>query len=174
VEQSIEPDPNFLGVPYRELPEPPFGVEFDPGQPGVLNAIPAEEFPEKVSDDVEGLLFLGHLTDQFNAYGHEFAIKTLKRGEKLVVAKLVAEYESTIGLGDAISAATVAACLTVVDGRPLALPLPGTATENFEQVIRQQFAIVLKWYDPVVDLIYDKYMALFRRQQDAFLEFSGK
>lgn len=161
-----EPDADILSTG-------PFGLRYVEG--GLVNAIEAEDFDlEQVSRDVDGLLMLGYLTDDFVLYGHHFTIRTLRRGEKLAVGELIQQYADTIGVGDAISAVTVAACLVLVDNRPLASPLGAGEEEDPAVWIRRAYSIVKKWYDPVIDSVWDKYNALLVRQGRAFLEFEGK
>lgn len=169
--ETFEKDPDFLATLAPPSDQAPFGYSFDEG---VLNANPAEEFPAQANQDVDGLLFLGYLTDAFDVYGHKFVIRTLRRGEKLAVGKIVQEYTETVGLGDAISAATIAASILLVDSRPLSLPLSDEESSTPDLWIRRNFAIVSKWYDPIIDSIYDKYLNLLQRQTRAFLEFQGK
>src|SRR5882672_2867157 len=67
-------------------------------QVGAYNQQGNEQFSEQISQDVEGLLYLGYLTTDVQVYGHHFTLKTLTRGERLAVAQVTKEYQDTLSL----------------------------------------------------------------------------
>ena len=140
----------------------------------MLNATSVEEFDPKIYDDVEGLLFLGYLTANVNVFGHNFVIKTLRRGERLACALLVKEYEESLGMGDALETAYVAASILSLDGRPLSAALGPEEERDPMQRIRANFERVVKWYDPVIESVYIEYGNLLMRQAAAFGELELK
>ena len=161
---DFEPDVDYSAAP--------FGMSFEGGATNIQPA--AEDFDPRHSEDLEGLLFLGYLTDDFEAFGHRFAIRTLRRGERLAIAQIASEFENTIGLADALQTTYVAACLTLVDGRPLSIPLSAQENRDPGTWIRRNYNIVAEWFDPVIEAVYDKYSYLLVRQTSAFLELQGK
>lgn len=163
---DYEADQDFGPVGYR--------VErSEDGQP-MLNAEQADEFDAKIYDDVEGLLYLGYLTSEVEIFGHTFVIKTLRRGERLACALLVKDWEETLGMGDALETAYVAACVVSLDGRPLSAALGPEEERDPLQRIRANFERVVKWYDPVVESVYFEFGNLLLRQGAAFAELEGK
>lgn len=152
-----------------------FGVEFanDPAPAGVLiNAEPVDGFDEaRISQDVEGLLWLGKLTHNCTLYGHTFTLRTLTRGERLSVALFVREYEETLGLADAMQTAYLALSIETVDGRALTSPL---GPETAEERLRRNFNTVHQWFDPVLEALWLEYKVLTNRAIAAFQELEGK
>lgn len=161
---DIEPDVDF------SLAEAPHGFEFSPDG-GRLNVMEADSFPANIHEDVDGLLWLGYLTDDFTLWGHKFVIKTITRGERLIVAQLTKEFEDTLGMADAYEAAQVAAALIAIDDTPLADIVPGT---DQGVRIRANFERIKGWYDPVLATLFERVVALNLRQQQAFLAFQSK
>lgn len=144
----------------------------DAEQPVLANTERVEEFdPERISADVEGLLWLGKLTDDCEIFGHTFVLRTLTRGERLAVSLFVREYEDTLGLADAMQTAYLALAVEEVDGRPLTVAL---GPETPEERLRRQFVQVSKWYDPVLEALWVKYRNLNARATAAFTELEGK
>lgn len=162
---------DFEGDVDFSVTEVPFGRD---KQGGVLNIAPADTFGPGVSADVEGLLFLGYLTDHFELWGHSFTIRTLRRGERLAIAQIVQDWENTLGYADAFQTAYVAACMMEVDNRPLAMPLEPGEEKRPLTWIRRNFEIVNRWFDPVIEQVYEKYSNLLNRQTLAFIELQGK
>jgi hypothetical protein len=140
----------------------------------MLNADKADEFDPKIYDDVEGLLYLGYLTSDIEVFGHTFTIKTLRRGERLACSLLVKDYDESFGMGDAIEAVYVAACILTLDGRPLSAALSADEERDPIQRIRANFERVVKWYDPVIESIYLEFSNLLLRQAQAFSELELK
>lgn len=166
---DFEPDADFSAA--GDLPLGFERIETEDGDV-LVNAQKADEFDPRHANDVEGLLFLGYLTDEFELFGHTFIIRTLRRGERLACALVVKEWEETLGIGDALETAYVSASLMSVDGRALTAPLG--PSENPIVRIRSNFGQVSKWYDYVVESIYQRYSALLVRQHAAFTELEGK
>jgi len=106
---------------YAAASEAPHGFEFGGSVASpVLNPVEADEFPPAAKDAIDGLLWLGYLSEDFELFGHRFTIKTLTRGDRLAASLLTKEWEETLGLADAYQTATVAASLMAVDGQPIA------------------------------------------------------
>lgn len=134
-----------------------------------------EEFPDDSYQDLLGLMWLGHLEHQFRYGGHHFAIRTLKLGEELAVTQVIDEYKDTLGLGKAGSAATVAACLELVDGQPLVERL---GRDDAVSTIRDKFQALIDeetgWYWGVIEHIFNEYSILQIRQAEIFERLRSK
>jgi hypothetical protein len=74
-----------------------------------------EQFPDEIREDVNGLLFLGHLEDDFEVFGHHFVIRTLKGDEELNAGVLTKEYQDTLSQSKAAIWANVCQALVSVD-----------------------------------------------------------
>jgi len=153
--------------------EGPPGFQFGRDGEGipVLNAVEADQFPDRAQDAVSGLLWLGYLTAEAHLFGHSFTLKTLTRGDRLSVSLITKEWEETLGMSDAYQAATVAASLLAYDGRPVA-DLDKRADR--QQQIRTTFDVVRGWYDPVLEALYEQVVLLNNRQNAAFVALQGK
>jgi hypothetical protein len=85
---------------------------------------------------------VGNLTKEIDWCGYKFVIKTLSTYEELVVAKIVKEYNETIGQLKATYAAIVAASIVSVNGVPF---YPLVLNEDVESNIRKKFFEVGNW-----------------------------
>lgn len=126
---------------------------------------PLPEFDPKHRLDFEGLLYLGALTDEFSYLGHKFLIRTLTTNEVLEVGLLHKPYADSLGDVKAYQAALVAACVIKVDGQSLPLPITNDVSDtplaNRFQYVREH------WFPPILDAIYERYLLLERRVDDA-------
>lgn len=123
------------------------------------------DFPEEARESVNGLMWLGFLEDSVLVFGHEFVIRTLRVGEDLQVGLLTKEYADSMGIEQAIATATVALALKSIDGDPDFCPI---ASKNHSDYARQRFKYVQEnWYMPVIVRVFDAYLELLAKQQDA-------
>lgn len=113
------------------------------------------KFPQEHKEALRGLLYLGSLTDVFAYAGHEFEVQTLREGQLLKAAQLVAQYERTLGHELAYNCALVSASILSVDGEPLYTPIA-----KDEDLPRKRFEVVLNWFPIVVDNVYVKILEL--------------
>jgi hypothetical protein len=135
--------------------------------------VPIFSGPQRTAD-INGLLALGTISEDFVVWGHTFKMRTIRLGEELVVGQIVKPYTDTIQQGKAYAAAMVAASLEMVDGRPLFAAL-GPSIETVRQNIQNKFEYVQEnWYFTLVEELYGCYLTLLERQLDAFEELSGK
>jgi len=132
-----------------------------------------DSFDDRVGDDIEGLLYLGHIEQDFNYLGHSFVVRTLRAGERLAALALVKDYEDTLGLDLALQTVMVAASLELVDGRVLSAPLSPVDDKPLLR-IKRNMEIIERWYEPVIAAIYDQCSALLLRQRSAIAELEGK
>jgi hypothetical protein len=113
------------------------------------------EFPAEHKEALRGLLYVGSLNDVFEFAGHTFEIQTLREGQLLKAAQLVAQYERTLGYEMAYRCALVSASIVSVDGEPLYEPL-----SKDEDIPHKRLNAVLQWYPVVVDTVYNKVIEL--------------
>lgn len=162
---DFEPDvqfPSFMGPGWEDVTD----------QQVLVNAEAPDEFPADSVDDITGLLTLGYLSARFTLFGHDFLVRTLKRGEKMDALSLAQEYDGTLAAAEAVETALLAAAVELVDGHPLTSAL--SADEKPIVRIRRNFIKITEWYDPVIEGVYDEYSKLVRRQALAFDALQGK
>lgn len=161
--------PSFPGQETRQelpaVPEPPQPREEAP-EPS-REKIP--EFDPRHKQAFEGLLWVGHLTQQLTLFGHSFEISTPTTGERLEMGPLTQPFQGTPTGTIAYQAILVAAYLRKVDDKPLPEPigprdsgLPGRFAWVQDQLRR-----------PVVEALFDKVL-LLENQVDEVLEDMGK
>lgn len=124
-----------------------------------------DDFPEGVREDVEGLIWLGYLEDEFEFCGHNFAIRTLRGDEELLAALVTKEFNETIGQERSWAWANIALALVAVDGDEEFCPQTGRDKRAYARA-RFQYA-TSRWFWPVAKHIYEKYIDLQRRQSEA-------
>lgn len=125
---------------------------------------PFDEFPEQVVEDVNGLIWLGHLEEEVEFCGHTFTIRTLKGDEELMAALLVKEYGDTIGQAKAWAWANICLALTSVDGDEDFCPPIGPDKKAHARA-RFQY-VTSKWYWPVGEYLFAQFAGLVQRQAD--------
>lgn len=137
------PNPNRPLIPGQtkeQNPEADLQVELLPS-----------EFPERWKNDFEGLIYLGALEEEVKIPYHKFVIKTLVAADKIGIIQLSKEYEGSVGYNRIYRAACVAAALVSVDGRVL------VPSEKKVPILKQKYDYVTNsWYEPVIDLLYNK------------------
>lgn len=163
---DFEPDPD-----YSSLGSVLLSTDAETGRL-VANAAEVEEFDPRIENDLEGLLYLGYLTKNCSIFTHQFVLKTLTRGEKLAILRYCADYDDTMGIGDALETATLALAVVTANGRPLSVAL--TKEETAEDRLQRNFPIVAKWYDPVLEELYLEYQELVQRMNAAFAALQSK
>lgn len=123
-----------------------------------------DKFPEEHQAAVDGLLWLGHLENEFKLAGHSFVLRTLKVEEELEVARLCEEFKESIGSPTAFKWAHIALALVSVDGDTDFCPPLGPDRTAYA---RSRFNYVTQWYAPVGDFLFNSYAELTRRQTQA-------
>lgn len=124
-----------------------------------------DSFPPDIREDVDGLVWLGYLEDDFEFCGHQFTIRTLRGDEELLAAQLTKEYVETLGQSRAWAWAIVALSLVAVDGDEAFCPPAGPDKRNYA---RARFNYVTsKWYWLTARTLFDRYTALQERQAKA-------
>ena len=135
----------------------------------------APEFPDEIDprmvEQIQGLLQLGELHDQFEYLGHEFHIRTMRIGEELsALAQTRAYQDVPLAQGRAYATAIVAGALVSVDGEPVVQELgPGQGSQA-----ALRFAKVSKWYFTVIDYVYKRYLKLEEQQAETLAELQAR
>jgi hypothetical protein len=121
-----------------------------------------DEFDPEVQVDVDGLIHLGALFDTVEFCGHTFGIRTLRLGEELSAARVVAPFRNTLKEPEAWASAQVALALTSVDGDEDFCPQAGPDQDAYAQA---RFRYLGKnWFWPTVEYIYNDFTRLQQRQ----------
>lgn len=124
-----------------------------------------EDFPPEVQENVEGLMFLGELYDDFDFCGHHFVIKTLRGDEELLAALICKEFVDTVGQARAWIWALVSMCLVSIDGDENFCP---PLTSNKRDYARARFQYCTRnWFWPLAVHINQKYAELQQEQEEA-------
>jgi len=125
-------------------------------------------FPEEVSEDVDGLLWLGYLEDEFEFCGHEFVIRTLRLEEEMTTGLLSKEYAESMSEAKALITAQIAMSLIAIDGREDFCPAIGP---NKKDHARARFNYIAShWFEPTLAFVYSKYADLIERQRACIRE----
>lgn len=135
----------------------------DPSQVNEPQGI--ESFPDDIREDVEGLMWLGFLEDEFDFCGHSFVIRTLRGDEELLAGVLTKEYMDTLGQSRAWAWALVSLALVAVDGDESFCPPSGPDKRAYARA-RFQYC-TSKWFWPVAEYIFRRYTTLLERQAQA-------
>lgn len=122
-------------------------------------------FPEDVRDDVDGLMWLGHLEHSFDWCGHRFTIRTLKGDEELLAGLVTKDYQEIIGQDKAYTWATVALALVSVDDEEDFCPPIGRDKKAHARA-RFQY-VTSNWYWRTAVEIFTEYANLLQRQNAA-------
>jgi hypothetical protein len=175
--------------PPPELPEPGHFVEGEPGEGKFYDAREAEteaqaeaeaapapfsdpepsiedllaEFDPRWMDEMEGLLFVGRVTHQFNLAGHRITIATPEAMDSLKVALLIKDYQDTAGALRALTIAAVATCLVKVDNHELPRGIMADGSDDMQT----RFDWVSRLHTSVIDGIYREYENLEVRVNEA-------
>lgn len=120
--------------------------------------------------EITSLLRLGAIEDSFELYGHSFLMRTLTVEEEIAVDDLLFSKFASSYNEMALKAAWVAASLELLDGEPLSKSLGLSETSE----LSRGFDRIKKWYRPIVDKLYERYVALSQRQQEALEELEKK
>lgn len=132
----------------------------------MADTTPENIFPREAQQSVDGLIWLGYLTDTVEFCGHRFGIRTLTGSDELLIGLLTKQYTETFSQAKAWMWAHVALCLTSVDDQDDFCPPIGPNPEEFA---RARFNYVTKWYEPLGAFLFSEYERL-REEQKAAVE----
>jgi hypothetical protein len=166
----VEAVPDSTSGPETSSPAPSTDGTTSDSAPKAEQVVPPE-FDPRHREDFDGLLYLGALSHEFVWAGHRFKIRTLTTGELLEVALAQRAYRDSLGDSRAYVTAAVAACIVLVDGKPLPRPI---TTDISDTEFSNKFGYVRDhWYSWVVDAVYEEFMKLEARATE-ILEAMGK
>lgn len=123
------------------------------------------EFPEEVRESVEGLIYLGELSEEVEFCGHTFGLRTLRAAEEIAAAKAIEPFRNTLAEPQCWMASQIGLALTHVDGDEAFCPAIGPDQTAFA---RGRFTYVTEhWYTPTIDFLFQAYTKLLEKQSDA-------
>lgn len=114
------------------------------------------QFDPRWIDEMEGLLFVGRVTHEFNLGGHKITIATPEANDSLRAALLIKQYQDTAGALRALTIAAIATCLVKVDGHVLPRGIMADGSDDLEA----RYNWVSRLHTSVIDGIYQEYEAL--------------
>ncbi|MFE0490209.1 hypothetical protein [Streptomyces griseoaurantiacus] len=118
-------------------------------------------FDERYSEPLQGLLYIGALTDRFSWLGHEFVIRTLGVDEQLAVGQVIKPYEETGAAGAQLAYATAIAAMSVVSVDGEELPSPIGEDQKLAEWAHKRFAYVkANWFSYTIQEVFQRYMLL--------------
>jgi hypothetical protein len=127
-----------------------------------------DELSGSVRSNIDDLIWLGHLEEEFEFAGHTFVLRTLKADEELLSATLTKEYIDTLGQAKAWAWANVALALVAVDGDEDWCPEIGPSKKANA---RGKFNYCIQnWYWPLGEYLFYEYTQLVARQIEAIAE----
>ncbi len=144
---------------------------FYPDEPieeeGVPQENPFNEFSSRIQEDIDGLIWLGHLEHEFEFCGHTFGIRTLKADEELAAAQVAKDYiyDGNPFAARAYAWSQIALALVSIDGSEDFCPPVGPDRIAFAKA-RFQW-VTQRWYWATGEYLYTEYTALLQRQVEA-------
>lgn len=140
-------------------------ADFDPFSLGDEKPTSIEDFEPQIQEDVEGLMWLGHLEEEFTFAGHTFVIRTLKGDEELLASLVCKEFTETLGQARAWVWALISQSLVAIDGDENFCP-PISNDKRTNAKARFQYCCS-NWYWPVAAVINQHFSNLTTRQAEA-------
>ena len=135
---------------------------------------PISLFPEDIRKAVEGLTYLGQLTDTVSFCGHEFGLRTLRPQHHFAIGQVLQPYRDTIVEVNVFQTATVAMALTSVDGDEDWCPAIGP---DLESHVRARLAKISHpetgWYAPTIEYLWEQYQILEATSTRAIYELQS-
>jgi hypothetical protein len=115
-------------------------------------------FSDKTQRAVEGLTYLGQLSDTIKFCGHTFEIRTLLPQHKFAISLALQPYRNTIHEVDVYEALHVGMSVTAVDGDSNYCPPIGP---DLEGLCKARLSYVGEnWYPPTVSFLWNRYVLL--------------
>ena len=103
---------------------------------------------------LEDLIFIGNLQETYTLFNKTWTLKTLTSDEQLQVANSTRDYDNLARL-QAIKIATLARSILEIDNIEL-------------KDVNEKIELLSKLQQPIVDLLYNKYLELQKKQDDEF------
>jgi len=121
----------------------------------------APEFPDELVGDLQQFAVVGHLSDSFTYGGQEFVIHTMTIGEELEALAAAQKYNNIpVATGRVYATAMVAGSVQSLNGAPLVTPISPK-----QDIAELKFSKVLAWFWPTIEVVYDRFSALERKQK---------
>jgi hypothetical protein len=133
----------------------------------------AEEEPvltEAEEDEAIDLVNAGRKETFFELFGRKIHLRTLTIEEELAVSEITKQYMGSDGYPRAYRTAVVAAAIRTIDGKLLFNPI---SVQEFDEIIKKKFEILLGYYPLAVDQIYKNYRDM-ELELIAFVDKLGK
>lgn len=144
----------------------------EPALPPVTEPEPFDEELNSLSEDAQGLLNLGYLTEELTLGGNDIVLRTLYIGEELEIGLITKDYKDTTEEGRAYATALVAAAIERVNGKPIVQKL-GPSDKDFLQ--RKFEHVKAGYFWPVIRELYEQgVVPLLQRQARAIDELRSK
>lgn len=122
---------------------------------------PLTLFPPNIQKAIEGLMYLGQITETINFCGHSFGLRTLKPQHKYAISQVVQPYRNTLSEVDIWRDCHVATALTHVDGKQNFCQPIGPDIEDF---VRSRLNYVSNiehgWYPQTLEFLWVRYALL--------------
>lgn len=122
---------------------------------------PLKIFPVEIQQAVEGLTYLGQLTETVSFCGHTFTLRTLKPHHEMAISQVLQPYRNTIFEVDVFQHLHVGLALTEVDGRDDFCPQAGPDEVAF---VKARLSYLTNeetgWYRPTLDFLWQRYALL--------------
>jgi hypothetical protein len=119
---------------------------------------PFDLFSDKIKNAVEGLTYLGELSDTIKFCGHTFDIRTLMPQHKFAISLALQPYRNTVHEVDIYEALHVGMAVTAVDGEPDYCPAIGP---DLQSLCKARLSYIGEhWYPPTVSFLWGRYVLL--------------
>ena len=149
-------------------------VPIPEGTPAADGQVPgAALFDDQWKDAFHGLAYLGAASWNFEWLGHKFVIRTLTDDEELAIAKIIKEWEGTVGYDRAYRTAVAALCTVTIDKQGMPTPVIDEDNPGFAAAIHKFDYAKARWFKYTIDKIYEQYLVL-ESEVRAVLEQMGK
>lgn len=119
---------------------------------------PWDKFDPRYQQSVDGLVYLGQLSDTVNFCGHLFGLRTLKPREVAAIAKAIEPWQTTVYFTDVYNNAHVGMALVSIDNDSSFLPQVDPDLESFAK-IRLEY-VTERWPQPLLNYLFSKYKGL--------------
>lgn len=122
---------------------------------------PIQLFTPAVQKAVEGVAFLGRLTETVKLAGHSFGLQTLRPELKYAIGQVIQPYRNTLIADKIWRNAHIAAALTHVDGKANFCDPIGPSIEDFIQGRLNYISDKDDgWYEPTLEYLWYQYQIL--------------
>lgn len=122
-------------------------------------------FDPRIQTAVDGLIYLGEVSQDFEFCGHTFGMRTLRPNEEIAASAVVHQFKGTLKEPEAWMAAQVGLALTHIDNDEAFCPQAGPDMTSFAKA-RFNY-VTSNWYWPTIDFLFQGYGKLLDRQVKA-------